>query len=570
MSMEIKFGVPDKEAEENHKSDNLGLGGSVNLQSTESLPSKSTMRMMMLHHDNHHHRPFPSSETDQRGDHGPTCNRAPVTDDIYDVAASRAAASVVSSVAAVGSALQPFDISTTSSTSTHTAFKFPGGMAATLGLPFTNAQWKELERQALIYKYMVASVPVPPDLLLPITRNLSSPASSQYPRPVGALGSDFSLRLSSNTDLEPGRCKRTDGKKWRCSRDVAPDQKYCERHMHRGRPRSRKHVEVHVNNANKRTRHDHLALPTTPSATMSVSSPTINNNGSQTQFLGSPALQYHQCPVFLDKSSSIKTATLQPATSLPSDKEASRSLDCMMKTEPVAMTASSDPQWHHLMRTKMELSSKTFCDANSSVFSQHSEAEPFLNLNSYANFNTGEEQQESECALFLNPDMLSLENHPAHAVAPRSFIDAWSNSTITNKSCVASTGQLSPSSLTLSMGGHNSINDEISQTRMASGYNSGNSKPHITSWLTPASWVAPQPGGPLAEVLRPSSVTGTASASAVSSPINGKGDSGSPVGTAVSSPSGVLHKTLASLSDSSGSSSPTVGSSKAKAEIALL
>ena len=36
-------------------------------------------------------------------------------------------------------------------------------------------------------------------------------------------------------DPELGRCRRTDGKKWRCSKDVVPDQKYCERHMHRGR-----------------------------------------------------------------------------------------------------------------------------------------------------------------------------------------------------------------------------------------------------------------------------------------------------------------------------------------------
>lgn len=122
----IKFGVSDKVAKENYKRDNLGLGVGVNLQSTESLPSKSKMRMMMLRHDNHRHRPFPSSETDHRGDHGPTCNRAPVTNDIYDVAASRAAASVVSSGAVVRSALQPFDISATSSTSTHTALKCPG------------------------------------------------------------------------------------------------------------------------------------------------------------------------------------------------------------------------------------------------------------------------------------------------------------------------------------------------------------------------------------------------------------------------------------------------------------
>ncbi|RWW67276.1 hypothetical protein BHE74_00025287 [Ensete ventricosum] len=44
-------------------------------------------------------------------------------------------------------------------------------------------------------------------------------------------------------DPEPGRCRRTDGKKWRCSKDAHPDSKYCERHMHRGRNRSRKPVE---------------------------------------------------------------------------------------------------------------------------------------------------------------------------------------------------------------------------------------------------------------------------------------------------------------------------------------
>ncbi|KAK3013109.1 hypothetical protein RJ639_010110 [Escallonia herrerae] len=45
-------------------------------------------------------------------------------------------------------------------------------------------------------------------------------------------------------DPEPGRCRRTDGKKWRCSKEAYPDSKYCERHMHRGRNRSRKPVEI--------------------------------------------------------------------------------------------------------------------------------------------------------------------------------------------------------------------------------------------------------------------------------------------------------------------------------------
>lgn len=56
-----------------------------------------------------------------------------------------------------------------------------GRMAASLGFPFTNAQWKELERQAMIYKYMMASVPVPSELLIPVSRTPSDPAASLSP-----------------------------------------------------------------------------------------------------------------------------------------------------------------------------------------------------------------------------------------------------------------------------------------------------------------------------------------------------------------------------------------------------
>ncbi|WVZ74046.1 hypothetical protein U9M48_022276 [Paspalum notatum var. saurae] len=109
-------------------------------------------------------------------------------------------------------------------------------------LPFTPAQYEELEQQALIYKYLVAGVPVPPDLVLPIRRGLDSLATRFYGHPTLAYGSYFGKKL----DPEPGRCRRTDGKKWRCSKEAAPDSKYCERHMHRGRNRSRKPVETQL------------------------------------------------------------------------------------------------------------------------------------------------------------------------------------------------------------------------------------------------------------------------------------------------------------------------------------
>ncbi|KAJ8493387.1 hypothetical protein OPV22_015108 [Ensete ventricosum] len=115
---------------------------------------------------------------------------------------------------------------------------------------FTLAQWQELELQALIYKYMLAGVSVPLELILPIKRSLLSAASPYYYHPDLYQHLQPSLMQGvvswgrCAVDSEPGRCRRTDGKKWRCSREVVIGQKYCERHVHRGRNRSRKHVEI--------------------------------------------------------------------------------------------------------------------------------------------------------------------------------------------------------------------------------------------------------------------------------------------------------------------------------------
>ncbi|XXG43859.1 hypothetical protein AAC387_Pa01g3802 [Persea americana] len=106
--------------------------------------------------------------------------------------------------------------------------------------PFTASQWQELEHQALIFKYMMAGIPVPPDLLIPIRKSFESMTARFYHHP--AMG--YCSFYGKKPDPEPGRCRRTDGKKWRCSKDAYPDSKYCERHMHRGRNRSRKPVET--------------------------------------------------------------------------------------------------------------------------------------------------------------------------------------------------------------------------------------------------------------------------------------------------------------------------------------
>ncbi|KAK8673072.1 hypothetical protein V6N13_111428 [Hibiscus sabdariffa] len=121
------------------------------------------------------------------------------------------------------------------------------GVSTGVGGPFTPSQWNELNHQALIYKYITSNVPVPSNLLIPLKKSINPYAftnSSVGSLLYNSLGwSSFHLRYTGNTDPEPGRCRRTDGKKWRCSREAVADQKYCERHINRGRHRSRKHVE---------------------------------------------------------------------------------------------------------------------------------------------------------------------------------------------------------------------------------------------------------------------------------------------------------------------------------------
>ncbi|XP_076930171.1 growth-regulating factor 8-like [Bidens hawaiensis] len=114
-----------------------------------------------------------------------------------------------------------------------------GVMRNTGNMLFTATQWQELERQTTIYKYIMASIPVPLHLLISL---------STQPNRMG-----MGLRFSNGSDPEPWRCRRTDGKKWRCTKEVAPDQKYCERHARKTRPRSRKPVETTHTKANQQT-----------------------------------------------------------------------------------------------------------------------------------------------------------------------------------------------------------------------------------------------------------------------------------------------------------------------------
>lgn len=59
--------------------------------------------------------------------------------------------------------------------------------------PFTASQWEELEHQALIFKYLIAGIPVPPELLVPIRRSCEPMAARFYSHPSRMHVSPLSL-----------------------------------------------------------------------------------------------------------------------------------------------------------------------------------------------------------------------------------------------------------------------------------------------------------------------------------------------------------------------------------------
>ncbi|AET02157.1 growth-regulating factor 4 [Medicago truncatula] len=136
----------------------------------------------------------------------------------------------------------------------------------------TEAQRRELDHQVFIFNHFAYNLPLP-YYLLQFPSNMS-----EYSR----RGSDYVTMV----DQEPHRCRRTDGKKWRCGKDTVPNQKYCERHMHRGRNRSRKLVETSQLNSPLKTNpsgggKSHAKL--VPNIKSSVSNPNpliIHHNGT--------------------------------------------------------------------------------------------------------------------------------------------------------------------------------------------------------------------------------------------------------------------------------------------------
>ncbi|XP_068651341.1 growth-regulating factor 4-like [Aristolochia californica] len=455
-------------------------------------------------------------------------------------------AAAATEAAAATMSLQPFP--------TNAAVRSPG-MTASFRFPFTSAQWQELERQALIYKCMIASVPIPSELLIP--KNGPDAISSQSHLTRAA---SFNLRFSNNADPEPGRCRRTDGKKWRCSRDVAPDQKYCERHMHRGRPRSRKPVEVQSQSNNARS---------IPSANASLTS--VEANSTFPNLPTGTAAATSQLP------SGLFASELSYQNPVPASDREPRYLDWMRGRGD---HVSADQPWQ-LTEAKGGLRSSNTGRGNDPGLQQQYEDNLNLNFSDFGS-TAAESQQNDQCCLYLNSDLSAFED-PNQRDPPRPFIVAWSMSardaattaaaTNNSKMCLSPGGELPMSSLTLSMpnGREEDFNDiQMSLSVTDSEGREGGARP---SWSSSLPWVASPLGGPLGEVLQSSTTAGSNSTSSHGDCSSSKSSCGglnlmsegwaegsSPLESPLrvsSSPTGVLQKTLPSLSDSSGSSSPT-------------
>ncbi|XP_010504040.1 PREDICTED: growth-regulating factor 4-like isoform X2 [Camelina sativa] len=169
----------------------------------------------------------------------------------FDQIQSQTAATSAAAAAAAAAPL-PLFVPEPTSSSSFSCFSPDSSSSSSkflkIGNLFSWTQWQELELQALIYRYMLAGASVPQELLLPIKKSLIHQSPMHFLH--HPLQHSFPHQQPSwywgrgAMDPEPGRCKRTDGKKWRCSRDVVAGHKYCDRHIHRGRNRSRKPVET--------------------------------------------------------------------------------------------------------------------------------------------------------------------------------------------------------------------------------------------------------------------------------------------------------------------------------------
>ncbi|GLT54556.1 hypothetical protein SLA2020_277480 [Shorea laevis] len=421
--------------------------------------------------------------------------------------------------------------------------------------PFTPSQWMELEHQALIYKYINANMPVPSNLLIPIRKALDYAGFSSFPgsllRPNTLGWGSFHMGFSNN-DPEPGRCRRTDGKKWRCSRDAVADQKYCERHMNRGRHRSRKPVEGQTGHA------------------ITGTTTTTNNNASSTSSKLMPIASSPSGAVVVAPGGGRSAATnslahqqlknLQPGGSNPSAATTiSRMLinkengsETMQDTPSLSMLCPSidhKPKENSFMIQKQqnpyEESSRNMFGlvTSDSLLNPSHKSSSLMNCSSQELSDRGTESQRS-LRHFIDDWPKTQSDRPTISWPE---LDSQSDRTqlsisipMASSDFISSTSSTTNEKLTLS---------PLRLTIL----NEPNQKQ--ANWI-PISWETSM-GGPLGEVLHHSSnsVGDCKNSSALNLMTGGGGwDNSPPIG---SSPTGVLQRTtFGSLSNSSAGSSP--------------
>ncbi|KAL4291340.1 hypothetical protein GQ457_14G003350 [Hibiscus cannabinus] len=343
--------------------------------------------------------------------------------------------------------------------------------------------------------------------------------------------SSFHLGYSGSTDPEPGRCRRTDGKKWRCSRDAVADQKYCERHINRGRHRSRKPVEGQTGQATSGTRNPKVVPMSSPMSASVITGSSVSSSlviAQQQQFKNLQSGATDDSPNTLvnriqdPRALSAKSSTANLKSNNPT---------FTITKQGVRFAESSQSDFRHLAFDSLGNLSHGSLNMDSKEYGH------------FLDFTTDQETQGQ------NPHHRFIDDWPKDE-SIRSVI-TWPGdlrSEFSSSSSSSAQEKLALSPLRLS--------HEFDPVQMGSAVNSdiGDPNQNQAHWI-PVSWGSSM-GGPLGEVL-----TNTASnvgSCKNSSPLSllSEGWSGSPHSQSPL-PTGVLQTApFGSLSNSSSGSSP--------------
>ncbi|CAL0320266.1 unnamed protein product [Lupinus luteus] len=266
--------------------------------------------------------------------------------------------------------------------------------SSSIRYPFTPSQWQELEHQALIYKYMAS-------------------AGWNY----------MQMGLGRKIDPEPGRCRRTDGKKWRCSKEAYPDSKYCERHMHRGKNRSRKPVELLKTPTNTSTNNNSALTSSSVSSNAHHHPYSLYNH--QTSSSSSIGLSFEDnssnATVFLGTGSCSQTNADSRNRYVYGLKEEVD--EHAFFTEPTGTmrsfsTSSMDDSWQltPLAMSSSSSSKQRSCTGLSNDY-------PYLQLQSLSDHSKQLEDQDHGCYNILGSSASDIEHEPRKTV--HRFFDEW-------------------------------------------------------------------------------------------------------------------------------------------------